>query len=89
MNKWQTFLNARKLPYKHLPAEVVEKAVEVITRIEAGEADRELKGSVMQRDRRELSFPICYRYRLVAMKEQGRILFTHLLSHEAYNRLGA
>ena len=45
MNKsGEAFLNARKLPYKHLPAEVVEKAVEVITRIEAGEADRELEG---------------------------------------------
>ena len=66
MNNDEAFLNARKLPYKHLPAEVVGKAVEVITRIEAGEPIVNLKGSVMQRDRRELSFPVCYRYRLVA-----------------------
>ncbi|MFN4195913.1 MAG: hypothetical protein ACK4HM_08840 [Thermosynechococcus sp.] len=68
-----------------LPKSIVLKARQVIAEILAGADYRRFKGKRLNHDRRVISIPLNYHYRLICYDTGDRIEPRSVLSHEDYN----
>ncbi|BCX11173.1 MAG: hypothetical protein KatS3mg067_0111 [Thermosynechococcus sp.] len=82
---WQASFASDVVDLRRLPKGIVLKARQVIAQLLAGADYRQFKGKRLNHDRRVISIPLSYDYRLICYDTGDRIEPRSVLSHEAYN----
>lgn len=72
---------------RNTPKPIVVQAESVVAKIQAGATMADVKAHYMRHDRRLVSVPIGYRYRLLCRAEKTGMVPIELMTHEAYNRV--
>ena len=83
--EWQASFAQDVVNLEGLPKAIVLKARQVIAEILAGADYRQFKGKRLNHDRRVISIPLSYHYRLICYDMGDRIEPRSVLSHEDYN----
>ncbi|WNC59808.1 hypothetical protein RHJ80_10060 [Thermosynechococcus sp. QS41] len=83
--EWEATFAKDVVDLQGLPKWVVLKARQVIAELLAGADYRQFKGKRLNHDRRIISIPLSYDYRLICYDTGDRIEPRSVLSHEAYN----
>jgi len=80
------FLQSRGINCDRLPKHAIQKAQDVIQKIESGTPFQALGGKRMVFRREAISIPVGFSYRLIAEEHNGTLRIKSLMSHEAYNK---
>ncbi|MDR5638731.1 MULTISPECIES: hypothetical protein [unclassified Thermosynechococcus] len=83
--EWEATFAKDVVDLQGLPKWIVLKARQVIAELLAGADYRQFKGKRLNHDRRIISIPLSYDYRLICYDTGDRIEPRSVLSHEAYN----
>lgn len=83
--EWEASFASDVVDLQGLPKWIVLKARQVIAELLAGADYRQFKGKRLNHDRRIISIPLSYDYRLICYDTGDRIEPRSVLSHEAYN----
>ncbi|QEQ00976.1 hypothetical protein MZ909_06040 [Thermosynechococcus sp. B0] len=83
--EWEASFANDVVDLQGLPKWIVLKARQVIAELLAGADYRQFKGKRLNHDRRIISIPLSYNYRLICYDTGDRIEPRSVLSHEAYN----
>ncbi|BAC09421.1 DUF7682 family zinc-binding protein [Thermosynechococcus vestitus] len=83
--EWQASFASDVVELRGLPKGIVLKARQVIAQLLAGADYRQFKGKRLNHDRRVISIPLSYDYRLICYDTGDRIEPRSVLSHEEYN----
>lgn len=81
------FFASRQIQCDGLPNNVLEKAQEIIEKIENGVHFSTLQGKRMLFDREMVSIPVNYSYRIIARDTESGLRIKCVVSHEAYNKI--
>lgn len=84
---WQAKLKAAPIPLHHLPRDVAQQVLEVLSALENGTDYLALQGKrlVKMGQRDIISIPIGLRFRLICRLEDSRLVPLEAISHEEYN----
>jgi len=85
-------LAAAPIPVDHLPADIADKAIEIMQALRAGASYLDFKGKRLKNmgQREVISVPLGRRYRLICRDRPDGLAFVEAISHEVYNdRLAA
>jgi hypothetical protein len=81
------FFQARSIDVDGLPENIKHKAQAIIEQLENGAHYGKFHGKKMFFDRKKISIPVTYSYRLLCREVGNEIVVQDLVSHEVYNKL--
>ena len=80
------FFARRGIQVERLPGQVLERARQIIEKLESGQPYWKLRGKRLHSDRCKISIPVGRRWRMLADDLDGAVRVRRILSHETYNK---
>ena len=80
-----SFFEKRDIETRHIPSDVLERALKVVERIESGESYISVHGKRLVLNHRRISIPLGRKWRLLADEEDARLSFRAVMSHQTYD----